>query len=84
MKVGDYSPPSTPSLDQRHDALRKGLGRALLWAVGGRLGDEALLGACLRDQRFDGQVEGPRGTLNSSANACSGRVWIPSNVELSG
>jgi len=30
------------------------------------------------------QVEGPRGTLNSRANACSGRVWIPSNVELSG
>jgi hypothetical protein len=29
--------------------------------LGGRLDDEPLLQACLRDQRFDGQVEGPRG-----------------------
>src|SRR5262245_63187426 len=33
----------------------------MLWALRGRLDDEPLLEACLRDQRFDGQVEGPRG-----------------------
>jgi hypothetical protein len=57
----DYSPPHSPSLDQQQDALQKGLGRALLWALGGCLNDKPLLEACLRDQRFDGQVEGPRG-----------------------
>jgi hypothetical protein len=61
MKVGDYSPPPSPSLEQQRDALEKGLGRALQWALTGRLETEAILEACLRDQRFDGQVEGPRG-----------------------
>ncbi len=61
MKFGDHSPPLLPSLGQQQDALRKGLGRAALWASSGRLGDEPLLGACLRDQRFDTQVEHPRG-----------------------
>jgi hypothetical protein len=57
----DYSPPSSPSLDRQQDALRKGLGRALQWAMSGRLGDEPLLEACLRDQRFDTQVESSQG-----------------------
>ncbi len=61
MKFGDYSPPPSPSLGQQRDALRKGLGRALRWALSGSLGDEPLLEACLRDQRFDAQVESPRG-----------------------
>lgn len=61
MKFGDYSPAAWPSLDQQRDALRKGLGRAMQWAIGGRLDDEPLLEACLHDQRFDGQVEDSRG-----------------------
>ena len=42
MKFADYSPPSAPSLDQQQVALRKGLGRAWQWALGG----------CLLDRRF--------------------------------
>ena len=61
MNFGDYSPPPSPSPGQQRDALQKGLGRALRWAFGGRLGDEPLLEACLRDQRFDAQVESSRG-----------------------
>jgi hypothetical protein len=61
MKFGDYSPPPLPSLEQQRDALQKGLGRALQWALSGQLGDEPLLEACLRDQRFDTQVESSRG-----------------------
>lgn len=61
MKFGDYSPPSLPSLVQQRDALRKGLGRTAHWARSGRLGEELLLEACLRDQRFDTQVEDCRG-----------------------
>lgn len=61
MKFGSYSPPSSPSLDQQRDALQKGLGRALQWALNGRLDNEPLMEACLRDQRFDAQVEDSRG-----------------------
>lgn len=61
MKFSDYSPPSSPSLDQQRDALHKGLGRALQWAFSGCLDDKPLLEACLRDQRFDAQIDGPRG-----------------------
>lgn len=61
MKFGVYSPPSSPSLAQQRDALRKGLGRALQWVLTGRLGDEPLLEACLRDRCFDAQVESSRG-----------------------
>jgi hypothetical protein len=61
MRFSDYSPPASPSLDQQRDALRKGLGRAMQWAISGRLDDEPLLEACLRDQRFDWQVEDSRG-----------------------
>jgi hypothetical protein len=61
VKFDDYSPPTSPSLDHQRDALKKGLGRALQWALTGRLDAEALLEACLRDQRFDGQIEDPRG-----------------------
>ncbi len=60
MKFGDYSPPSSPSLDQQRDALQKGLGRAWQWALNGRLGDEPLLEACLQDKRFDAQCEESR------------------------
>lgn len=61
MRFADFSPSSSPSLDQQRDALSKGLGRALQWATTGRLDDDALLAACLRDQRHDSQVEEPRG-----------------------
>jgi hypothetical protein len=61
VKFGDYSPLSSPSLDQQRDALRKGLGRAMQWAMSGRLDDAPLMEACLRDQRFDMSVEDSRG-----------------------
>ena len=61
MQYGDYRPPTRPSFEQQQDALQKGLGRAMQWAMTGQLGDDPLLAACLRDQRFDTQVEGSRG-----------------------
>ncbi len=61
MKFLDYAPPASPSLEQQRDALRKGLGRAVQWAMAGRLDDRPLLEACLQDQRYDHQVEGMRG-----------------------
>ena len=60
MKFGDFSPPSAPSPECQQDALRKGLGRARQWACKGLLADDPLLNACLRDQRFDIQVEDSR------------------------
>ena len=61
MTFEDGAPSSSPSLDQQRDALRKGLGRAMQWAIGRSLDDEPLLAACLEDQRHDMQVEGSRG-----------------------
>jgi hypothetical protein len=61
MRFEDYSPPSSPWLDQQRDALRKGLGRAMQWAIERSLDDEALLAACLEDQRYDTQLEYSRG-----------------------
>ena len=61
MQFGDFSPPPWPSLECQQDALRKGLGRAVQWASTGRLTEVPLLAACLRDQRFDLQVEESRG-----------------------
>lgn len=62
MNCVDPSPPMIPSHDQQRDALRKGLGRAVLWAKCGRWNDEgALLEACLYDMRYDRQCESPRG-----------------------
>jgi hypothetical protein len=61
MRFEDAQPPSSPSLDQQRDALRKGLGRAMLWAIDRSLDDEPLLAACLEDLRYDMQVEGSRG-----------------------
>ncbi len=57
----DYSPPASPSLDQQRDALRKGQGRAVQWALAGRLNDEPLLEACLTDHRHDWQIDATRG-----------------------
>lgn len=53
MKFADFSPAAVPSLDQQRDALRKGLGRAFLWAQQGQLDVDLLLDACLHDWRFD-------------------------------
>lgn len=61
MIFGDFSPPLLPSLPQQQDALKKGLGRAALWANSGLLSDAPLLETCLHDQRFDSQIESPRG-----------------------
>lgn len=61
MNYCDLSPPATPSLDQQRDVLRKGLGRAMQWALRGQLDQELLLAACLADQRFDMDVADARG-----------------------
>lgn len=61
MQLVDFAPPPSPSLEQQRDALQKGLGRAMQWALSGKLEDEPLLEACLRDQRYDKQCEPPRG-----------------------
>ena len=61
MNLHDHSPPTSPSPDKQRDALRKGLGRAVQWAMTRRLEDGPLLEACLRDRRFDTQVEQSRG-----------------------
>ena len=61
MNLVDYSPPKTPSLDEQRDALQKGIGRALQWAMAGCLEDAPLLEACLHDLRFDCQCEENRG-----------------------
>jgi hypothetical protein len=60
VKLKNHSPPISPSPAQQRDALRKGLGRALQWALSGRLDHGLLLEACLQDQRFDLQVESSR------------------------
>jgi hypothetical protein len=61
MKFVDCSPPHLPSLDEQRDALQKGLGRSMQWAMNGRLDEEPLLEACLQDRRFDVQCEDSRG-----------------------
>lgn len=61
MPLSHFAPPSSPSLDQQRDALRKGLGRAVQWATTGQLDDDPLLAACLQDMRYDVQVEDSRG-----------------------
>jgi hypothetical protein len=61
MKFVDHSPPADPTLDEQKDSLQKGLGRVLRWAREGRLDDDALLAACLTDQRYDHQCEELRG-----------------------
>jgi hypothetical protein len=60
MDIRDYSPSASPTLDEQRDALQKGLGRAMLWATSGRLDEQSVLAACLRDQRFDIQIEDSR------------------------
>src|SRR4051794_13170332 len=50
----------SPSTEQQEDALQKGLGRASQWALNGRLEDKPLMEACLRDQRFDRQIDPAR------------------------
>lgn len=69
MRFADYSPPSTPTPDQQLDALKKGLGRAKLWAGSAKLDDGPLLAACVRDLRHDQDLDEPRS------------AWIWSMVE---
>lgn len=61
MIFADYSPHDIPSLDRQKDALRKGLGRTMRWALGGHLVESLLLSACIENQVFDAQCEDPRG-----------------------
>jgi hypothetical protein len=61
VKIADFSPSCSPSLDQQRDALQKGLGRAIQWALAGRLADGPLIDACLHDKRYDRQCEDNRG-----------------------
>jgi len=60
MTFSDFSPSACPSREQQCDALRKGLGRAVMWSATGRLAEAALLDACLHDQRYDMQCEDER------------------------
>lgn len=60
LRSRDFSPPASPSLDEQRDALQKGLGRAVQWARAGLLADDALLDACLIEQRYDTWVEDSR------------------------
>ena len=59
MEFVDHAPPAAPSLEQQRDALQKGQGRAVQWAMNGRLNPEPLLEACLHDQRHDSQIDAP-------------------------
>jgi hypothetical protein len=61
VQFADFSPPKTPSFDQQRDALKKGLGRAMQWAMRRVLDDDPLLEACLRDGRYDAQIDDTRG-----------------------
>lgn len=61
MEVGDFAPEAVPSPESQRDALRKGLGRVVIWANAGRLDELALLDACEHDHRFDQQVDDSRG-----------------------
>lgn len=61
MRLIDFSPTTSPTLEQQRDALRKGLGRAMIWAKNGHLDDVILLDACLHDWRFELSVEHHRG-----------------------
>lgn len=74
MKLTDFSPSPSPSLDQQRDALQKGLGRAMQWARDGRLDDEPLLDACLHDRRYDSQCEDNRGGWLWSLIVATGAV----------
>ncbi len=61
MTPSDYAPPANPTADEQRAALRRGLGRAAMWASSGKL-DEALLAeAWLADWRYDRQIDSPRG-----------------------
>lgn len=60
MQFLDFSPPSSPTVEQQGDDLKKGLGRCVGWAERGALADGPLLDACLHDKRFDWQTEGRR------------------------
>lgn len=57
MQLTDFSPPLSPSVEEQRDALAKGLGRAVGWSARGVLEDGPLLDACLRDKRFDRQID---------------------------
>jgi hypothetical protein len=61
MNTIDYSPATSPTLAEQRDALRKGLGRAVIWGTHGHLDEATLLDACLHDWRFDRSFEEYRG-----------------------
>jgi len=53
--------PKNPTSKDLTDALKKGFGRAYLWAKSNQLDQDVLLEACLNDYRYDTQVEDARG-----------------------
>src|SRR5262249_34689102 len=62
LTTAGIEPAERPDEAQQRDALRKGLGRAGLWArAGGLRRRDVLLEACLEDWRFDSQMEEARG-----------------------
>jgi hypothetical protein len=60
MDLHEWAPPTAPTLPQQQEALRKGLGRAVVWARAGLLDHALLFEACLHDQRYDHQIESAR------------------------
>jgi hypothetical protein len=53
--------PVNPSSAEINHALRKGFGRAYLWAKAGKIPGETLLKACVSDYHFNWQLEESRG-----------------------
>lgn len=60
MDETDLVPSESPTLAQQFDALKKGLGRAVVWAMGGKLELDPIREACLHDLRYDWQIEPAR------------------------
>ena len=69
MQFADFSPPTFPSVAQQRDALKKGFGRAMQWAMIERLEDDPLLAACVCDQRFDSLIDEPRSDWQAAESA---------------
>ena len=56
----EYAPPAAPTAEEQRAALRRGLGRAAMWAASGALSEAMLAEAWLEDWRYDRQIDAPR------------------------
>lgn len=74
LEFRDFSPPTSPTFAEQSDALAKGLGRAMQWAMAGKLDDAALHHACTHDLRFDRQCEDSRTPWNWTLLEAAGAV----------